>query len=328
MLDFPVIDNDELAKIQHIDPHAGSTLDHDDPRAVPGRRRHRALWRSASPNMCDEADAAIESGAEFLVLQRPRLQRRLAPIPSLLMLAAVHHHLIRHETRMKVGLIVEAGDVREVHQVALLIGYGASAINPYLAMETAEQLVRSGMITGLTPEKAVKNLIKALGKGVLKIMSKMGISVVGSYAGAQAFEADRPRQEFVDQYFTGTTSLLGGVGIDVIAAENAARHAAAYPEDGAIVAHERLPIGGEYQWRREGPPHLFNPDTVFRLQHSTRARRYDIFRDYTRLVDEQAERLMTLRGLFALRTRTRVRVSRSTRSSRSSRSSPGSTPAR
>ncbi|HEX7835212.1 MAG TPA: glutamate synthase-related protein, partial [Pseudolysinimonas sp.] len=159
----------------------------------------------------------------------------------------------------------------------------------------------SGMITGITPEKAVANLIKALGKGVLKIMSKMGISVVGSYAGAQAFEAIGLSQEFVDQYFTGTTSLLGGVGLDVIAAENDARHRAAYPRDGATPVHERLQVGGEYQWRREGPPHLFNPDTVFRLQHATRARRYDIFRDYTRLIDQQAENLMTLRGLFKLR---------------------------
>ncbi|MFW8744886.1 glutamate synthase-related protein, partial [Mesorhizobium japonicum] len=232
----------------------------------------------------------------------------LAPIPSLLMLAAVHHHLIRQETRMKVGLVVEAGDVREVHHVALLIGYGASAINPYLAMETAEQAVLSGVLTGVTPEKAAQNLIKGLGKGVLKIMSKMGISVVGSYAGAQAFEAVGLSQAFVDQYFTGTTSLLGGVGLDVIAAENAARHRAAYPDDGAIIAHERLQTGGEYQWRREGPPHLFNPDTVFRLQHATRARRYDIFRDYTRRIDEQATNLMTLRGLFGLKTGSRPPV--------------------
>ena len=217
------------------------------------------------------------------------------------MLAAVHHHLIRAQNRMKVGLIVEAGDVREVHHIALLIGYGASAINPYLAMESAEELVRSGMISTIDAQKAVKNLIKALGKGVLKIMSKMGISVVGSYAGAQAFEAVGLDQAFVDQYFTGTSSLLGGIGIDVIAAESASRHAAAYPEDGAINAHERLAIGGEYQWRREGPPHLFNPDTVFKLQHATRSRRYDIFRDYTKLVDEQATNLMTLRGLFSLR---------------------------
>jgi glutamate synthase (NADPH/NADH) large chain len=300
VLDFPVIDNDELAKVQHFESGSARKLAHvikglyrvaDGTEGLAGRL----------DEMCAEADRAIEEGAQFLVLSDRDSNSEFAPIPSLLMLAAVHHHLIRQQTRMKVGLVVEAGDVREVHHVALLIGYGASAINPYLAMETAEQAVLSGVLTGLTPEKAVKNLIKGLGKGVLKIMSKMGISVVGSYAGAQAFEAVGLSQEFVDQYFTGTTSLLGGVGLEVIAAENAARHRAAYPKDGAIVAHERLQTGGEYQWRREGPPHLFNPDTVFRLQHATRSRRYDIFRDYTRRVDEQAQHLMTLRGLFELR---------------------------
>ncbi len=300
VLDFPVIDNDELAKIQHIDPSPGSQLTttirglyrvDDGPKAMQERLAA----------MCQEAEEAIENGAAFLVLSDRDSHRDLAPVPSLLMLAAVHHHLIRNQTRMKAGIIVEAGDVREVHHVALLIGYGASAVNPYLAMETAEELVRSGMIRGITAEKAVKNLIKALGKGVLKIMSKMGISVVGSYAGAQAFEAVGLSQEFVDEYFTGTSSLLGGVGMEVVAAENAARHLDAYPEDGTVVAHERLGTGGEYQWRREGPPHLFNPDTVFRLQHSTRARRYDIFREYTKLVDDQAENLMTLRGLFKFR---------------------------
>ncbi|CAN5170823.1 glutamate synthase large subunit [soil metagenome] len=299
-LEFPVIDNDELAKIQHIDPRPGST------RATTIRGLYRVdkgprAMEKRLAKMCAEVDEAIANGAEFIILSDRDSNKDLAPIPSLLMLAAVHHHLIREENRMKVGIIVEAGDVREVHHVALLVGYGASAINPYLAMETAEELVRSGMIQGLTPEKAVKNLIKALGKGVLKIMSKMGISVVGSYAGAQAFEAVGLAQDFVDQYFTGTASLLGGVGMEVIAAESAARHAAAYPEDGATSVHERLATGGEYQWRREGPPHLFNPDTVFRLQHATRTRRYDIFRDYTRLVDEQAENLMTLRGLFKIR---------------------------
>jgi len=300
VLDFPVIDNDELAKIQHIDPRPGSTL----------TTTVRGLYRSdAGPDalerrlaeMCDEVDEAIAAGAQFIVLSDRDSTKDLAPIPSLLMLAAVHHHLIRSETRMKVGLIVEAGDVREVHHVALLIGYGASAINPYLAMETCEELVRSGMITGVSPEKAVKNVIKALGKGVLKIMSKMGISTVSSYAGAQAFEAVGLSQEFVDQYFTGTTSKLGGVGIDVIAAENLARHESAYPAEGAALAHERLATGGEYQWRRDGSPHLFNPETVFRLQHSTRTRRYDVFREYTKLVDDQSESLMTLRGMFSLK---------------------------
>ncbi|MHB1171500.1 MAG: glutamate synthase large subunit [Lacisediminihabitans sp.] len=300
ILDFPVIDNDELAKMQLLDPRPGSRMT----STVKGLYRvdegPRAMEERIAA-MCVEADEAIENGALFLVLSDRDSNKDLAPVPSLLMLAAVHHHLIRNETRMKVGIIVEAGDVREVHHVALLIGYGASAVNPYLAMESAEQLVSGGMIQGLTPEKAVRNLIKALGKGVLKIMSKMGISVVGSYAGAQAFEAVGLGREFVDQYFTGTPTLLGGVGIEVIAAESAARHAAAYPEDGAVSAHERLAVGGEYQWRRGGPPHLFNPDTVFRLQHATRSRRYDVFRDYTKLVDEQAENLMTIRGLFRLR---------------------------
>ncbi|WP_314502412.1 glutamate synthase large subunit [uncultured Microbacterium sp.] len=299
-LDFPVIDNDELAKIQHIDT------------ALPGRSSVtiRGLYRVEAGHkgmqkriaqMCAEVDEAIEDGAEFIVLSDRDSNKDLAPIPSLLMLAAVHHHLIRNETRMKCGLVVEAGDVREVHHVATLIGYGASAVNPYLAMETAEYLVRAGYITGITPEKAVKNLIYALGKGVLKIMSKMGISTVSSYAGAQVFEAVGLAQDFVDAYFTGTETKLGGVALDVIAAENAARHAYAYPEDAAVRAHERLWTGGEYQWRRDGSPHLFNPETVFRLQHATRTRRYDIFREYTRLVDDQASQLKTLRGLFALR---------------------------
>ena len=299
-LEFPVIDNDELAKIQHIDPRPGSTLATTIRGLYRVDKGPKAMEKRLA-KMCKEVDEAIRSGTQFIVLSDRDSNKDLAPIPSLLMLAAVHHHLIREENRMKVGIIVEAGDVREVHHIAMLVGYGASAINPYLAMETAEELVRSGMIQGLTAETAVKNLIKALGKGVLKIMSKMGISVVGSYAGAQAFEAVGLAQDFVDQYFTGTPSPLGGVGMEVIAAESAARHAAAYPEDGAISVHERLATGGEYQWRRDGPPHLFNPDTVFRLQHATRSRRYDIFREYTKLVDDQAENLMTLRGLFTIR---------------------------
>ncbi len=300
-LDFPVIDNDELAKIRHID------------RVLPGRSSAtiKGLYHfDAGPHtlterleeMCAEADAAIEQGAELLILSDRDSNKDLTPIPSLLMVAAVHHHLIRKENRMKVGLIVEAGDVREVHHVATLLGYGASAVNPYLAMETVEHLVRTGYITGITPEKAVRNLIYALGKGVLKIMSKMGISTVGSYAGAQVFEAVGLSQELVDAYFTGTETKLGGITIEDVFAENQARHDFAYPEDTAARVHERLWTGGEYQWRRDGSPHLFNPETVFRLQHSTRTRRYDIFREYTKLVDDQARDLKTLRGLFELRT--------------------------
>ncbi|MDH2444358.1 glutamate synthase large subunit [Amnibacterium sp. CER49] len=297
VLDFPVIDNDELAKLLHLDPRPGSATT----TVIRGLYRVDAGEKAMEERIAEmrrEVDAAIEHGAEYIVLSDRDSTRELAPVPSLLMLSAVHHHLIRRQNRMKVGLIVEAGDVREVHHVALLIGYGASAINPYLAMETVEQLVRSGQITGITPEKAVKNLIKGLGKGVLKIMSKMGISTVSSYAAAQTFEAVGLAQDFVDDYFTGTTSKLGGVGMDVIAAESAARHAAAYPDEDAPGAHMRLATGGEYQWRRGGPPHLFNPETVFRLQHATRARRYDVFREYTKAVDDQSAHLMTLRGLF------------------------------
>ena len=155
------------------------------------------------------------------------------------------------------------------------------------------------MIAGVEPEQAVANLIKALGKGVLKVMSKMGISTVASYRGAQVFEAIGLAQELVDRYFTGTSSQLGGVGLDVLAAEVARRHAVAYPRTRRpLRAHRKLDVGGEYQWRREGEPHLFDPETVFRLQHATRARRYDVFKQYTQAVDEQSERLMTLRGLF------------------------------
>ncbi|MBO3664235.1 glutamate synthase large subunit [Microbacterium stercoris] len=300
-LDFPVIDNDELAKIQHISkalPDRSSAtirgLYHFDagPQSLPERLEE----------MYAEVDAAIADGAEFIILSDRDSNKDLTPIPSLLMVSAIHHHLIRNETRMKVALIVEAGDVREVHHVATLLGYGASAVNPYLAMETVENLVRTGVITDVTPEKAVKNLIYALGKGVLKIMSKMGISTVSSYAGAQVFEAVGLSEEFVEEYFTGTETKLGGIGIEEVYAENQERHDYAYPEDEAVRSHERLWTGGEYQWRRDGSPHLFSPETIFKLQHSTRTRRYDIFREYTKLVDDQATELKTLRGLFRLRT--------------------------
>ena len=181
------------------------------------------------------------------------------------------------------------------------IGYGAAAVNPYLAMETVEDLVARGYLTDVTPEKAVAQLIKALGKGVLKVMSKMGISTVASYTRRPGLRGRRPRPGARRQYFTGTTSRLGGIGLDVIAEEVAGRHARAYPSDGIRPPHRRLDVGGEYQWRREGEPHLFNPETVFRLQHATRAGRYDVFKQYTARVDEQAARLMTLRGLFDLR---------------------------
>ncbi|RCG22028.1 glutamate synthase large subunit [Streptomyces diacarni] len=306
-LPFPVIDNDELAKLVHVN------ADGD----MPGFKSATlcGLYRVAEggdglaariEQICGEADAAIESGARLIVLSDRHSDAEHAPIPSLLLTSAVHHHLIRTKQRTQVGLLVEAGDVREVHHIALLIGYGAAAVNPYLAMESVEDLVRAGtFLPGdgqeLAPEQAIRNLIHALGKGVLKVMSKMGISTVASYRGAQVFEAVGLDEAFVDRYFHGTTTKVGGAGLDVVAEEVAARHVKAYPVSGIAPAHRALDIGGEYQWRREGEPHLFDPDTVFRLQHSTRQRRYDIFKQYTQRVDEQSERLMTLRGLFSFK---------------------------
>ena len=300
-LDFPVIDNDELAKIEHLRLPDGDRASFTLSGLYRVDEGAQGL-KQRLDELCAEADSAIDRGAQFLVLSDRDSHQDLAPIPSLLMLSAVHHHLIRGHKRMQVGLVVESGDVREVHHVALLIGFGASAVNPYLAMETVELLARTGVIEFVAPEVAVRNVIKALGKGVLKIMSKMGISTVASYAGAQAFEAIGLSPELIDAYFSGTTTVIGGVGLEVIASENESRHRLAYPIASGTNPHEVLPVGGEYQWRREGPPHLFNPETVFALQHATRSKSFDLFRTYTKSVDDQAERLMTLRGLFALKT--------------------------
>ena len=327
VLSFPVIDNDELAKIQHINRDgdlpgfATARIRGLYPVAGGGPALHNAL-----DDIFVEVSEAVAAGARFIVLSDRDSDADWAPIPSLLLTAAVHHHLIRQKTRTQVGLVVEAGDVREVHHVALLIGYGASAVNPYLAMESVEDLAARGLVP-VEPEQAVRNLIKALGKGVLKVMSKMGISTVASYHGAQVFEAVGLDQVLVDRYFTGTSSKLGGIGLEVVAEEVARRHEVAYPRSGVRPSHRTLDVGGEYQWRREGELHLFNPETVFRLQHSTRARRYDVFKQYTKAVDEQSERLMTLRGLFGFRSDARRRC-RSRRSSRSRASSPASAPAR
>ncbi|MDQ0374823.1 glutamate synthase large subunit [Cellulomonas humilata] len=301
ILPFPVIDNDQLAKIVHVakQPSLGyrSTIIRGLYKVSGGGEALEARLEE----IFAEVDAAVADGVSFLVLSDRNSDADLAPIPSLLLLSAVHHHTLRRHTRTQISLVVEAGDVREVHHVALLIGYGAAAVNPYLAMETVEDLARAGYLPGVGPEKAVANLIKALGKGVLKVMSKMGISTIASYRGAQVFEAIGLSQPLVDKYFTGTTSRLGGIGLDVIAAEVAARHADAYPASGNRQAHLRLAVGGEYQWRRDGEDHLFDPETVFRLQHSTRTRQFDVFQQYTNRVDEQSSRLMTLRGLLAFK---------------------------
>ena len=307
VLDYPIISNDELAKIKHIDRanNIGRAVTisclyrvDDGPEALEARLEA----------ICAEVDQALVAGATFIVLSDRDSNRELAPIPSLLSCSAVHHHLIRNGTRMMAGLVVEAGDARDVHHVATLIGFGASAINPYLALETAEDLVFNGTITGITMERSSKNMIKALGKGVLKVMSKMGISTVSSYGGAQCFEAIGLSQELVDKYFTGTITKLGGVALPILHSEIAQRHTAAYPIESTNQDSAPLDVGGEMKWRRDGPPHLFNPETIFKLQHSTSQKNYEIFKSYTNAVDDQAERLMTIRGLFSLNKELRTPV--------------------
>ena len=223
------------------------------------------------------------------------------------------------------GLVVESGDAREVHHMALLKGFGAAAINPYLAFETIDDMIASGILTGVTPRQAQKNYIKAASKGIIKVMSKMGISTVASYTGAQVFEAVGLAPDVIDEYFTGTVSRIGGVGLDVLADEVARRHRLSHLDRPTELAHREREVGGEYQWRREGEIHLFNPKTVFKLQHATRSKRYEVFKEYTRAVDDQSAQLATLRGMMHLRTGTAPRCP-STRWSRSRPSWPGSRP--
>ena len=302
VLPYPVLDNDELAKILSV----------DDDGDMPGFKAVRvsglypvrdgaAGLKARLVEIMRGVSEAIEDGVRVLVLSDRDSNVDLAPIPSLLLTAAVHQHLVREQTRTLVALLVESGDCREVHHVAVLIGYGAAAVNPYLAFESVEDLIATGALPGISPEKAIKNYVKSLGKGVLKIMSKMGISTVSSYCGAQVFEAVGLAPDLVERYFTGTSSKIGGVGLEEIAAEVGARHAKAYPANPAERSHRRLEVGGEYQWRREGEVHLFNPETVFLLQHATRSRQFDVFRQYTAKVDGLAAEAASLRGLFEFR---------------------------
>ncbi|MGA0064737.1 MAG: glutamate synthase large subunit [Ilumatobacteraceae bacterium] len=306
-LPFPIIDNDELAKIIHINddgtmPHLAAVVVGGLYRVAdgePGLRR-------ALDDVRARVSKAIDNGARIIVLSDRNADSVYAPIPSLLLTSAVHHHLVRERRRTMVGLVVECGDAREVHHMALLIGYGAGAINPYLAFESIEDMIAADEgrgingLGGMDPNKAVKNYVKAAGKGVLKVMSKMGVSTVASYTGAQIFEAIGLGRAVVDEFFTGTVSRLDGIGLGEIAAEVAARHAVAHPARPDQRLHRKLELGGEYQWRREGEHHLFNPETVYRLQHATRSGRYDVYKQYTAAVDDQSRVLATLRGLFEL----------------------------
>ena len=311
VLQQPILRNHELAKLVNLDPDA----------EINGRTHGmrtkviRCLYpvakggpglKAALDDVRAQASAAIADGARIIVLSDRESDEKLAPIPSLLSVAAVHHHLVRERSRTLAGLVVESGDAREVHHMAALIGFGAAAINPYMAFESIEDMLDRKVIIGLDREKALANYVKAAGKGVLKVMSKMGISTLASYTGAQLFQAVGISQPVLDEYFAGLTCPTGGIDLDDIAADVASRHALAFLARPEERAHRELEVGGEYQWRREGEYHLFNPDTVFKLQHATRTGQYDIFKEYTNLVDDQSERMASLRGLLRFRDRTPV----------------------
>jgi glutamate synthase (NADPH/NADH) large chain len=293
---YPIIDNDQLAKLRHIaiEGFRSTTL----PMIYDPREGGAALER-AMDRLKAQAVAAVEDGHTILILSDRGVTEKCAPIPSLLATAGVHHHLVREGLRTRCALLLESGDAREVHHVALLIGYGAGAVNPYLAFETLDDMLQQRVIEGLTHEKATSNYIKALNKGILKVMSKMGISTLQSYCGAQIFEAIGLEQAFVDKYFTWTASRIGGVGIDVVAREVQQRHARAFPA--RRLAAPELDAGGEYRWRRDGELHLFNPETVQKLQHATRSGQYGIYREWTSVVNDQSRSLGTLRGLLAFK---------------------------
>ena len=298
---YPVIDNDQLAKLRHIyEPEFRSiTLPILFDRQKGGGGLERAL-----EELKVRASAAVSSGYTIIILSDRGVDRERVPIPSLLATSGVHHHLVREGTRTRCALVVESGDAREVHHCALLLGYGAGVVNPYLAFETLDDMIRQRLLVGIAHEKAVKNYIKALNKGILKVMSKMGISTLQSYCGAQIFEAVGLNRDFVDRYFTWTASRVSGIGLDVIADEALKRHHHAFP--GRPEAQSDLDWGGEYQWRRDGEYHLFNPDTVFKLQHSTRSGQYAVFKEYTKLVDDQSRQHATLRGLLTFKTPTQT----------------------
>ncbi|MDT5238252.1 MAG: glutamate synthase large chain [Mycobacterium sp.] len=306
VLSNPILRNAELSKLICVDPdHEIRGHKHGLRAAVirclyPVARGGQGL-KEALEDVRGKVSAAISDGARIIVLSDRESNESLAPIPSLLSVSTVHHHLVRARTRTQVGLVVEAGDAREVHHMAALVGFGAAAVNPYMAFESIEDMVDRGVITDITSDKAKANYVKAAGKGVLKVMSKMGISTLASYTGAQLFQAIGISQQVLDEYFTGLSCPVGGIDLDDIADDVAARHALAYLDRPDERAHRELEVGGEYQWRREGEYHLFNPDTVFKLQHATRTGQYSIFKEYTKLVDDQSERMASLRGLLKFR---------------------------
>jgi glutamate synthase (ferredoxin) len=295
-LKSPIMSNEELEKIRQLDGTGpGGFKSITLPITYNLRQGVRGLELALS-FLCMQADEATKDGNSILILSDRGVNRENAAIPALLAISAVHHHLIKNGKRTHVGLVLESGEPREVHHFALLLGYGAAAMNPYLAFETLDGMIRDGHLTGIDHHQAVKQFIKAANKGVIKVMSKMGVSCVQSYCGAQIFEAIGLNQEIIDKYFTWTASRVGGIGLEAIYEDIKARHRRAYPPrqmDGKV-----LDVGGNYQWRQGGEHHLFNPESVHKLQSAVRSGDYKVFKEYSKLIDDQSRRLCTLRGLF------------------------------
>ncbi|MCG3148741.1 MAG: Ferredoxin-dependent glutamate synthase 1 [Verrucomicrobiae bacterium] len=289
----PILSNEEFEKLHKckLPNFRPVTLPILFPAAEGGKGLEKAVEQ-----LCKKVSKAIADGKTFIILSDRGIDKEHAPIPALLAVSAVNHHMIREGTRTRASLILESGEPREVHHYALLIGYGAGAINPYLAFETLDDMIREGILTGIDHKQAVKNYLKAAAKGVVKTMAKMGISTIQSYRGAQIFEAIGINSAVVDKYFTWTASRVEGIGIDEIAREVLLRHQRAFPD--RPVNGEVLDAGGQYQWRKDGEYHLFNPDTIHKLQIATRTNSYKVFKEYTDAVNQQAKHLATLRGLF------------------------------
>ena len=299
-LESPIITNQELARVRNsnVEGLKSKTI-----RALFSSQSGPGSLKKALDSICKQASEAVKENCSLIILSDRDTDSLNIPIPSLLATSAVHHHLIREGTRTKVGLIVESGEPREVQHFALLIGYGAGAINPYLALETCAELSMNGELIEKDPSHAQENFIKANVKGLIKVMSKMGISTVQSYRGAQIFEAIGLNQELIDNYFTWTPSPVDGIGLEIIEQESVIRHAAGYSKD-IVAGAQELDLGGQYQWRRHGEHHQWNPDAIAKLQFATKTNSWKIYKEFSTLVDDQSEKMATLRGLMAIKQQT------------------------
>ncbi|GAB3947597.1 glutamate synthase large subunit [Corynebacterium tapiri] len=298
-LDSPILDNHAFTTLREA--AARGARSEFTSRVISGLypvAHHGKGMSEAIARVRREVSEAVHDGVGLIIISDRESDERFAPIPSLLLTSAVHQHMVAERTRTRASLVIEAGDAREVHHLAMLIAFGADAINPYMAFETIDELIQKGQLEGLSLDEACTNYVSAATTGVLKVMSKMGIATVASYRGARLADITGLSQSLLDAYFGAEPSPIGGVGLSEIAADVEARHRSAFLPRPEELAHRELEIGGEYKWRREGEFHLFNPETVFKLQHATRTGQYAIFKDYTRAVDDQSKRLATLRGMM------------------------------